>query len=150
MLSEALGGGSIYSPVNSAGPLAGPCMAPAVPARPTCLMCMVRPLGPSSRVPSSLCSLPALLVFSDLLSSCFLLLLLLALSGGLLFHHMLLHHAHPHPWLRRRSALGLKAPSPELGCLGLNSAFESYHYRLLRFMTFDRLLNLPEAQFPCV
>lgn len=144
--------GVFNSPMNSAGSLAGPCMAPAVPASPTCLVCMVRPLGPSSCVPSSLCSLPALLVFSDLLSSCFLLLLLLlALSGGLLCRHMLLlHHAHPHPWLGRRSALGLKAPSPELGCLGLNSAFESYHYRLLRFMTLDRLLNLPEAQFPCV
>lgn len=91
-------------------------------------------------------------IITDLLSSCFLLLfLLLALSRGLVCCHMLLlHHAHPHPWLGRRSALGLKAPSLELGCLGLNSAFESYHYRLLRFMTLDRLLNLPEAQFPCV
>ena len=60
-------------------------------------------------------------IITDLLSSCFLLLfLLLALSRGLVCCHMLLlHHAHPHPWLGRRSALGLKAPSLELGCLGL-------------------------------
>ena len=81
---------------------------------------------------------------TDLLSSCFLLLFLpLALSGGLLCRHMLLlHHIHPHRWLGRWSALGLKAPCLELGCLGLNSAFESYHYQLLRFTTVDSLLSL--------
>lgn len=94
--------------------------------------------------------MPSALV-TDLLSSCFPLLLHVIPLLGLLCHHtLLLRHTHPPLLLASQSAQGVKALSLELGYLGLNSAFASYHYQLRRFMTLGRFNNLPKAQFPCV
>lgn len=74
--------------------------------------------------------MPSALV-TDLLSSCFPLLLHVIPLLGLLCHHtLLLRHTHPPLLLASQSAQGVKALSLELGYLGLNSAFASYHYQL--------------------